>query len=58
MVDLNFIIKLRKSNPSGLELCMDVAGGDINTPGTPVQAWECNAEYADNQNWQLDFNPH
>ena len=22
-------------------LCMDVAGGDIDDNGTPIQAWEC-----------------
>ena len=22
-------------------LCMDVAGGDIDKNGTPIQAWEC-----------------
>ena len=53
LVDLNYIVKLRGSNPSGPVLCMDVAGGDINTNGTPVQAWECKGEYAVNQQWSL-----
>ena len=51
--DINTIVHLRKSNPSGPVLCMDVAGGDINTNGTPVQAWECKGEYAVNQQWSL-----
>ena len=44
------VITLQNSN-----FCMDVAGGDVTTNGTPVQAWDCftddGADSEQNQQW-------
>ena len=44
------VITLQNSN-----YCMDVAGGDVTTNGTPVQAWDCftddGADSEQNQQW-------
>ena len=36
-------------------LCMDVAGGDIDDNGTPIQAWECYG--GANQEWTFEYFP-